>query len=599
MKQTISESSLTRKWTSVGCGWAVAAAIALLSPAVSVWASEGYISLYYTVEGVGESSYTLNHRSGASEGIDDQDTIWYFIACLECRTDTKVVASVDGEDLKIDTRPVGSESGSTVRCGVVSKTGDSIALADAAQWVDIYMSGFEGYDVTVNGLNARRTSRISLDPVTGTFASGSILETFNINFNKCADYVPETPDEDEGDEGEEPVPDDPDSDEPVPDTLLITNSIEGCPSARTGVWALVHRQGGLDALDADDVLHVKPSNAGFQSLIVSAVAEPATGRQCLLTVDARPPKSKEDIELCIGVESQSNDSVSFVAPAANELVFSFPVEAGNHFAGKPITFQLYDPADPTTGYPVWDVRKTIQNDRGVLPLGDLRGSFASGAAYLSARVSTSRLPGDVLRDGRIDLGDYDRIASQRGLVGPSDADIASPRGLGLPDGSVDVWDMHCLYGLLADADRAKATPPVLPVLAEGFESGDLNALNWDSPQWPHWLATSEDRRSGTYCTRPGKVSHGEITTLSVTLVCQDGWISFWRKVSTEQNCDYYRFSIDNRLQEQLSGDITWSEVSFPVEAGTHTFRWEYEKDEADSCGKDTVYLDDLVFPARL
>ncbi|NLH43847.1 MAG: hypothetical protein GX448_18565, partial [Planctomycetes bacterium] len=81
--------------------------------------------------------------------------------------------------------------------------------------------------------------------------------------------------------------------------------------------------------------------------------------------------------------------------------------------------------------------------------------------------------------------------------------------------------------------------------------------------------------------------------------CTAGRISFWRKVSTEYNWDNYRFYIDSKLQEKLSGEVPWSEASFPVEAGTHTFRWEYEKDDAGSSGQDTVYLDDLTIPAVL
>ncbi len=585
---------------SIGRGWAVATIVALLLPTASSRASEGYISLYYNVEGVGESSYWLYHSPNASEGLDDQDRTWQFTTCASCQTDVKAVSSVAGENLKLDYRPLTSETEVSVYCSVVSRNGDPVVIGNAPQWVTLYMDGFEGYDVAVNGLDARTTSRIDLEPVTGTFSSGSVLKTFSISFSRRSDYVPGDPDEGEdGDEyGEEPVPDESVNDDPIPDALLIANSIEGCPASRTDVWTLVQGRGDLDSLDANDVRRVEPSGAGFHSLIASTVADAATGRRLLLAVDARPPKSVQDIDLSIGVESASDKVVSFASPAANTLVFSFPTGATDCFVGKPITFQLYDPTDADAAYPVWDVRKIILNNQGILPLENLTGSFASGVAYLCARVSTSRLLGDILRDGRIDLDDYNLIASQQGFVGSSDADIASPKGLGLPDGAVDMWDLHYLYGLLADSDKAKTMPPVLPVLTEGFESGNLNALDWDSLQWPHWLVTSDDRHSGIYSARPGKISHGGTTTLSLTLDCTDGRISFWRKVSSQYYCDYYRFYIDRKLQEELSGEVAWSEVSFPVGAGTHTFRWEYEKDETGSSGQDTVYLDDLIFPAQ-
>ncbi|MGE5295846.1 MAG: hypothetical protein ACM3VT_13550 [Solirubrobacterales bacterium] len=597
----VNERMHVRRFPSIGHGWVIAAVVVLLLSSVSVQASEGYISLYYTVEGVGDASYTLNHCSGAAEGLDDQDNVWYWIACLQCQTDTKVVASVDGRDLNIDNRPIDSESGATVRCGVVSKTGDSITLTNAAQWVDIYVSGFDGYDVMVNGLNARQTSRIDLDPVTGTFSSGSMLETFTICFGRQDDYVPEDPDdedEDTDEDGDDPAVEDPVSNETVPDALFITNAIQGCPAKQTGVWTLLHDRDALDAIDVNDVAPASPFGEGFRSLIVSTIADPVTGERHVLAVDARPPDSREDIDLCIGVESASNESISFAPPATNELIFSFPTGAKDCFAGKTITFQLYDPADPRTTYPVWDVRKIVANNQGVLSLQDLTDSLVAGVPYLCARVSTSRQLGDVLRDGRIDVNDYNQVASQEGLAGSTDADIASSSGLGLPDGVVDVWDLHYLYELLADTDKAQVTRPALPFLTEGFESGDLEALNWVSLQWPHWLATSDDRHSGTYSARPGKITDDESTALSLTLDCTAGRISFWRRISTEYNWDLYRFYIDNKLQEELSGEIGWSEVSFDIEAGAHTFRWQYEKDSAGSSGKDTFYLDDLTFPAR-
>jgi hypothetical protein len=574
-----------------GRRWAIAAL--LLLPAVRASASSGYISVYYSIEGVGESSYTLNHADGASEGLDDNDTIWYFIACLSCRTDTKVVSSVDGEDLKIDTRPVSSESGVSVRCSAVAKDGGSVAVNHAAQWVEIYTYGFEGYEVTVDGRDARTTSRIDLNPVTGTFSSGETITTLSISFTRKPGYEPPDPpaDPDPGQDEEPGVS------EPAPDALYITNLIEGWSQGQTGAWTLVHNRAALDAIDANDAAYDRPASANRSSLVVSSVAEPATGERHLLTVDARPPAGVREIDLFVGVESASSGPIQFGSPTANKLVFSFPAGAKDPFAGKPITFQQYDPADPSASYPIWDIRKIIAGNQGILALDDLRGSLASGIPYLCAHVSTSRQPGDILRDGRIDVNDYRLVVLEQGLTGPADTDVASPKGLGLPDGAVDAWDLHYLYELLTDAEKAEVTPPVLPVLTEGFESGGLAALNWSSLQGSKWFVTSDDRHSGAHSARAGRITHGEITTLSLTLDCTAGRISFWRKVSTEYNWDNYRFYIDNKLQEKLSGEVAWSEASFPIEAGRHIFRWEYEKDDAMSCGQDTVYLDDLTIPA--
>ncbi len=177
--------------------------------------------------------------------------------------------------------------------------------------------------------------------------------------------------------------------------------------------------------------------------------------------------------------------------------------------------------------------------------------------------------GDVLRDGRVDANDYRLIALDQGRTGPVDTDIASPKGLGLPDGTVVAWDLHCLYELLAAVEKAKVTPPTLPVLTEGFESGGLGAMNWSSRQWSKWFVTSDDRRSGLYSVRAGAIAarrdHDALVDRQLhgrpDLLLAKGLhgVQIW---------DNFRFYIDSKLQEKLSGEVPWSEASFPVEAGT-------------------------------
>ena len=86
--------------------------------------------------------------------------------------------------------------------------------------------------------------------------------------------------------------------------------------------------------------------------------------------------------------------------------------------------------------------------------------------------------------------------------------------------------------------------------------------------------------------------------LSVTLDCVAGEASFWVKVSFESSFDSLRFHIDDEEIGEWSGDLDWQEVSFPVEAGRHTFRWAYSKDSSVSEGDDTAWIDDIVFPFR-
>ena len=45
-----------------------------------------------------------------------------------------------------------------------------------------------------------------------------------------------------------------------------------------------------------------------------------------------------------------------------------------------------------------------------------------------------------------------------------------------------------------------------------------------------------------------------------------------------------------------SGIVAWSEVSFPLEEGTHELRWVYAKDDVGSQGLDRAWVDEIFLP---
>jgi hypothetical protein len=51
------------------------------------------------------------------------------------------------------------------------------------------------------------------------------------------------------------------------------------------------------------------------------------------------------------------------------------------------------------------------------------------------------------------------------------------------------------------------------------------------------------------------------------------------------------------MQEEWAGAFGWAQVSYPVSAGTHAFKWEYSKDETVSSGQDCAWIDYIVFPS--
>ncbi len=137
---------------------------------------------------------------------------------------------------------------------------------------------------------------------------------------------------------------------------------------------------------------------------------------------------------------------------------------------------------------------------------------------------------------------------------------------------------------------------VVGLLIEDFESGDFSEFEWQQGGDADWTIDNEVYE-GNYSAKTGSIGNNSTTSLSIELdVSANGEISFWKKVSTELNYDYFKFFIDGDLQDEWAGEVDWSESSYTVTSGLHTFKWEYDKDGAVIGGDDCAWLDYIIFP---
>ena len=135
------------------------------------------------------------------------------------------------------------------------------------------------------------------------------------------------------------------------------------------------------------------------------------------------------------------------------------------------------------------------------------------------------------------------------------------------------------------------------LVIEDFETGDFNQFDWTHGGNKPWEIVSVDPYSGNFAAKSGAIGHSQNSQLSILFdVGMADTISFYYKVSSEKNYDHLWFFIDNVKLGEWNGTIEWTKASFPVEAGMHTFRWEYKKDYSVSNGQDCAWLDDIVFP---
>ncbi|GAB1366583.1 hypothetical protein MASR1M36_14540 [Candidatus Cloacimonadaceae bacterium] len=136
-------------------------------------------------------------------------------------------------------------------------------------------------------------------------------------------------------------------------------------------------------------------------------------------------------------------------------------------------------------------------------------------------------------------------------------------------------------------------------VGEGFESNGFTAVPWVNTSASPWTIVSgtSNVHSGSYAAKSGSIGNNANTTLQITLnIPADDNIRFWRKVSSENNYDFLKFFIDGTELGSWSGSQAWAEMTYPVSAGSRTFKWTYSKDVSQTGGSDCAWIDDIVFP---
>jgi len=126
---------------------------------------------------------------------------------------------------------------------------------------------------------------------------------------------------------------------------------------------------------------------------------------------------------------------------------------------------------------------------------------------------------------------------------------------------------------------------------DGFESGELGP-EYDTGGDAPWFVTSAVSHTGSYSARAGDI--GDYDNSWMTRTVGGGEISFWYRVSSEADYDFFNFYIDAQRLIHASGTSgDWTHFVTTLPPGNHTLKWEYDKDVSQSHGSDTVWIDDL------
>ncbi len=147
----------------------------------------------------------------------------------------------------------------------------------------------------------------------------------------------------------------------------------------------------------------------------------------------------------------------------------------------------------------------------------------------------------------------------------------------------EAGDQFCAAGVCGGLGGENSTGfEESSVLPEGFASAD-------------WAVTTDSAHTGSNSIRSGAIGASGTTTITQTVeLFEAGEVAFWYRVSSESCCDKLRFRIDGVEQSDWGGIIDWTNVTYALDAGTHTLEWAYTKDSSLNSGDDAAWVDDIV-----
>ena len=134
---------------------------------------------------------------------------------------------------------------------------------------------------------------------------------------------------------------------------------------------------------------------------------------------------------------------------------------------------------------------------------------------------------------------------------------------------------------------------------ETFEGGSpVLTGRWNFPAAYPWVVIDSLASEGDYCLRSSpNLTHRQSSIISITVdIASADSVSFYYRVSSEENYDKLYFIIDNDTLLTRSGDVDWSYAVYPVAAGSHTLIFNYSKDYSENRGSDCAWIDYVVLP---
>jgi hypothetical protein len=133
--------------------------------------------------------------------------------------------------------------------------------------------------------------------------------------------------------------------------------------------------------------------------------------------------------------------------------------------------------------------------------------------------------------------------------------------------------------------------PSLNPLSEALDT-DLIITTGGNADWFSQIAPFY---YGGGAAQSGDISHNQNSWMQ-TAVSGAGTVSFYWKVSSEEDYDFLEFYIDGSMQDRISGSMDWQQKAYWITGSDlHTLEWRYMKDKGTDSGLDCGWVDNVEF----
>ncbi len=122
---------------------------------------------------------------------------------------------------------------------------------------------------------------------------------------------------------------------------------------------------------------------------------------------------------------------------------------------------------------------------------------------------------------------------------------------------------------------------------------DLSLTPWQGSGDGGWFHQATIAQYDGDAAQSGPLADNQRAYLE-TMVTGPSPLSFYWKVSSEEDWDFLQFYIDGVLQSSISGEVDWTPLSYSLGSGAHTLRWSYVKDANTVGGSDCGWVDHVV-----